>query len=108
MGVEATREFTVEFQDGNRAQVTIHDRVQSTAERRYAWQMNLGAHNSDGGIRAGPGFVLTGERGEVRGAVRAPSSARILPGDPFRVEVEAGVLDLRVELQLEPRSKAAR
>jgi hypothetical protein len=108
LGVEATREFRVEFQDGNRARVTIHDRVQSTAARRYWWQMNLGAHNSDGGVRAGPGFLLTAERGEVRGIVRAPASARILPGDPFRVEVESAALDLLVELQLEPRIQGAR
>lgn len=102
LGVEAERTFTVEFLEGNRARVLIRDRVKSATPRRYTWQMNLGNHASDGGIRSTRDFVLAAARGQVRGKVLWPSAARVEPGDPFRIEADAAELDLRIELQVEP------
>jgi hypothetical protein len=107
LGVEAERTFTVQFQPGNRALVRIRDQVKSSTPRRYTWQMNLGDHASDGGIRADPDFVLTSARGRARGKVLSPPGTRLEAGDPFRVELDASALDLLVELQLEPAPPAA-
>jgi hypothetical protein len=102
LGVEAERTFTVEFMEGNRARVLVRDQVKSLAPRRFTWQMNLGNHASDGGIRATRDFGLTAARGQVRGKVLAPVTARVEPADPFRIEVDGAELDLRIELQVEP------
>lgn len=107
LGVEAERTFTVEFQGGNGARILIRDRAKSLAPRRYTWQMNLGNHASDGGIRATKDFVLAAERGSVRGTVLAPADARVEPGDPFRIEVDGSALDLQVELRVEPAPAVA-
>lgn len=108
LGVEAQRTFRVEFLPGNRARVQIRDQVMSPVPRRYTWQMNLGDHASDGGIRAAKDFVLTSGRGRVRGKVLSPREARVEPGDPYRVEVDAAALDLQVELEIEPAPDASK
>jgi len=43
----------------------------------------------------------------VRGTVLAPAAARVEPGDPFRIEVDASALDLQIELQVEPAQAVA-
>ncbi|MFN9264124.1 MAG: formylglycine-generating enzyme family protein [Acidobacteriota bacterium] len=102
LGVQAERTLTVEFLAGNRARLSVRDRLQSPTPHRFTWQVNLGNHTTHGGIRATPDFTLVAPRGRLRGAVVAPTGARIVPGDPFRVETEASSLDLKIDLQLEP------
>ncbi|MCX6588827.1 MAG: SUMF1/EgtB/PvdO family nonheme iron enzyme [Acidobacteria bacterium] len=102
LGVQAERTLTVEFLAGNRARLSVRDRLQSPTPRRFTWQVNLGNHTTHGGIRATPDFTLVAPRGRLRGAVVAPTGARIAAGDPFRVETEASSVDLQIDLQLEP------
>ncbi|MBZ2183301.1 MAG: formylglycine-generating enzyme family protein [Bryobacter sp.] len=102
LGVQAERTLTVEFLAGNRARLSLRDRVQSPNPRRFSWQLNLGNHASNGGIRPTGDFTLAAPRGRLRGTVLAPTGTRVEPGDPFRVETNAASLDLQIELQLEP------
>jgi len=107
LGAEVTRSFAVEFLDGNRARVSFRDRVESATPRVCTWQMNLGNHASDGGIRFTEQGVLNTPRGRVQVNVIAPKGARIQPGDPFRVEAEGASIDLQVELNVDPVAQPA-
>lgn len=107
LGIEVERTWSVEFQDGNRARIRIRDHIKSPSPHRYTWQMNLGHHASDGGIKtmpdfATPDFLLSAERGRLRGTILAPAKARLEAGDPWRITVDGATLDLAVDLQLEP------
>lgn len=99
---EITRSFTVEFLDGNRARIALRDQLRSPSPRQFTWQMNLGNHNSNGGILVTSPFVLRCPRGQVRGRVLAPPTATLEPGDPFRVHIPGAQVEFHVELQAEP------
>lgn len=102
LNVDAKRTFTVEFLEGNQAIIRIRDQARSPVPRRFTWQLKPGCPVSGGGIRGIEGFTLWGQSGRVTGTVLAPAEARVVPGDPFRVEVVSADLDLQIQLNLEP------
>lgn len=107
LGVDVTRSFTVEFQPGNRARLIFRDQLRAPAQHRYTWQMNLGNHASDGGIRSNDAFQLASARGSLSGKILLPATASLIPGDPLRVENSGADVDFHVELQLEPAAPAS-
>ena len=102
---DAKRHTLVRFSDPNTntAVISTLDRIKSREDHTYTWQLDPGPPAGGGvGVRvetstfAGrPSFLMRGDaNGYVQGWVLHPADAKVIAGDPLRVETSGGDADI--------------
>jgi hypothetical protein len=107
LGVQSARRTLSVDLHATGARLAIWDRVRSSAEHTYTFQLNLGDEASAGGFvvtpvtEAGrPGFLVRSARGWLKGWVAHPPGATVEPSDPLRVTWRGRDLDLWIVMEL--------
>jgi len=99
------RHLFVDFSNTSGSAVLgVLDRIQSSAEHEYAWQLNVGDDVSDTGLKLADGeeadrttFTLTGPNGGyLKAWVMTPEDATLELDDPLRVKTTNAITDIWV------------
>ncbi|MBL8233921.1 MAG: hypothetical protein JNL98_35815 [Bryobacterales bacterium] len=103
LGVAVTRTMKVDFLGGNRARIGMSDRIRGTQPHVYTWQINVGDHASDGGLRRS-GNKLESARGVMNIDIIRPPGAELQGSDPIRLNASGESIEIEVEMELRPKN----
>lgn len=96
LGVDVVRHLKVRFHSGNRATLSLEDRINSPQPHKYTWQFVPGP-----AIVPLAQFRLQAPGGQL--SARIPTATRLLPDAPLRLERAGSNLVFRLDIQLRPQ-----